>query len=518
MKSLRFLAACVVAALVLPLHAQRSGNDFELESLLRRVETTPISLDLLSIHLNLGDVHAARGNRSASRESYDAARAVARKIRRKARLDSDLTLYATATAYEGFAEAKLRNDRGSLLLFEEAFRYLPHSAKLRNLQSTAFLLNGHDRKAIAQGRSAVTLQSAIVARDPSTRNRLDLEIYRFSLASAEAAAGEAERALATLDEIARNLASGSFDTLREDVARRESFEIYSSVRSDADAYVSLYNRTYSRIARLREELGETLLAREAWERVLELRSDEPSALAALARLGDVDREAAFARAIDANPHDSKLLLAYLDYLSSGNPPAADLDGKGAEFRRAAESLAAGKLADADALSISLIARHPESRTARVLRGLVLAAAGRREDADAIAAGFGRGSAERAAIERSHGGSFVSLDFLVRGAFIEPTGAQLEALLEALRNDRLTPQQASDLDTMTFRSTIRIESTPGETTSLTSGSLDGVAFTFGRDVTFRGSFAGDSWLSYSIIGITRVDGRDALLLEPKGLAK
>lgn len=516
---LLFFAIWVSAALVLasPSHGQRSGNDFELDSLQRRLETAEESLDLISIHLNLGDVHAARGNRSASRDSYDAALAVARSIRRRARLASDLTLYATATAYEGFAEAKRSNDRHSFELFEEAFRYLPDSAKLRNLSSTAFLLNGHAKKARAQADSAVTLQAAIVSQDPSTRNRLDLEIYRYSLASAEAAGAETETALATLDEIARNLASSAFETLREEIARKESFEIYSSVRGDADAYVSLYNRTHSRIARLREARGESVLAREAWERVLELRSDEPAALAALARLGRENRGLAFARAFDANPHDSKLVLSYLDYLSSGNPPAGDTGGKGEAFRRVAETLSAKRLAEAEQLSASLVSRHPESGSARLLRGLVVAEAGRNEEASSIAGEFGRASAERAAIERRQRRSAVTLDFLQASA-VTPTGAQLEALLDALRNDRLTPEQAAQLDTLTLRSIIRVESSGSESTSLTSGSIEGVAFTFGREVTFRGAFHGDTWLDYSISGITRIDGRDALLIEPKGLSK
>ena len=57
--------------------------------------------------------------------------------RLRARKDSELGRYATATAYEGFADAKLGRAAESMTAFDEALRYASDDAKTWNLYSTA---------------------------------------------------------------------------------------------------------------------------------------------------------------------------------------------------------------------------------------------------------------------------------------------------------------------------------------------------------------------------------------------
>ena len=80
------------------------------------------------------------------------------------------------------------------------------------------------------------------------------------------------------------LRSDRFASLRGSVARRESFEIYSTARGEEAAYISLLNRSQLRLAALYEGRDDKEAARQQYQRVLDARSDDPTALAAMARL------------------------------------------------------------------------------------------------------------------------------------------------------------------------------------------------------------------------------------------
>ena len=56
--------------------------------------------------------------------------------------------------------------------------------------------------------------------------------------------------------VTESLRSRTFDALQRDVARQESFEVYSSARGDVAAYVSLLNRAQLRLASLYERRGD----------------------------------------------------------------------------------------------------------------------------------------------------------------------------------------------------------------------------------------------------------------------
>ncbi len=117
---------------------------------------------------------------------------------------------------------------------------------------------------------------------------------------------EAEQLLVTVTD---SLRSRTFASLQRDAARQESFEVYSSARGDVAAYVSLLNRAQLRLGTLYESRRQSDRARAQYERVLAGRSDDVTALTALARLArsDAERERYFAEAFDANPFSMPLV-------------------------------------------------------------------------------------------------------------------------------------------------------------------------------------------------------------------
>ena len=90
----------------------------------------------------------------------------------------------------------------------------------------------------------------------------------------------------------------------------------------------------------------------------------------------------------------------------------------------------------------------------------------------------------------------------------PTASELRALLDAF--ERLTADQRVALDQATFTSSVVFHGTVFE-----SGTIDNVPFRFSEPTLFAGTFdiTKPLRLTYRILGITRLDERDALLLEP-----
>jgi HAMP domain-containing protein len=91
----------------------------------------------------------------------------------------------------------------------------------------------------------------------------------------------------------------------------------------------------------------------------------------------------------------------------------------------------------------------------------------------------------------------------------PNATELRALLDAF--ERLAPEQRVALDAMTFTSDVVFDGNAG--TTFASGTIDGVPFRFSQPTVFAGTFGAQSRLTYRILGVTRADDRDALLLEP-----
>lgn len=417
----------------------------------------------VSGRLNLGDVRMARNERALARSEYAKALDLTRSERLDARAASQLTRYATATSYAALASAKLGDGARAFELSEEALRYDAGSAKTWNLYASAMTLLGKPLKSVSAARNAV----AIAQRDG---DKLDLAVYRYTLASALIESGSSDEAERILSDVVRTLRSSEFASLRGSVARRESFEIYSTARGEEAAYISVLNRSQLRLGALYEARGEREAARQQYRYVIDARSDDPTALAALARLAPSteERERFYAEAFDANPFSLALIR---EYHPSGARPEGD--STGARMRRLLGTIDRGELQSARAQLDALEREFPSNDTLRELR--------RRID------------------DRARGG----IDFLRTKS--APTAAELRALIA--RFDQLTPDERAALDATTFTGTVVFDAPmPFE-----RGTIDGVPFKFSEPMVFNGTFDAHVplRLTYRILGASG----DAVLLEP-----
>jgi len=269
----------------------RIASDFEIAQMEKQLARSQAFEAQLSGRLNLGDLRASRNELSLARAEYTKAYDLASRERLEARRDSKMTRYANATSYAALAQAKLGRDTSAFELLEEATRYVSDDAETWNLYASAMRILGHPRKAASAARNAVAL-----ATKP-----LDVAIYQHALATALLESGETDEAERLLVTVTESLRSSKFDAVKREAARTESFEIYSSARGDVAAYVSLLNRAQLRLASLYEQRGETAKARTQYERVLEARSDDVTALTALGRWDD---------AFEANPFSMPLASVF----------------------------------------------------------------------------------------------------------------------------------------------------------------------------------------------------------------
>ena len=447
------------ALLLIAMLAQtRIASDFELQQMQQQVARSRDFLSQVSGHLNLGDVRLARNETALARAEYAKALEVAAKERLDARAGSNLTRYATATSYAALAEAKLGHAARAFELSEEALRYDSVSAKTWNLYASAMSLLGKPAKAASAARNAVAIET-----DP-----LDLAIDKYTLASALTELRQTPEAERLLADVVGVLRSDQFASLRGSVARRESFEIYSSARGREAAYISLLNRSHLRLAALYEARGSVDAARQQYQHVLDARSDDATALAAMARLArtDEERERYYAAAFDANPFSLPLIRAY-------HPTTRpDGDSTGAQMRRVVYAMQHDEPRSALAQLDMLAVRFPDNDTLRALR--------------------------REIDERATG----SLDFLRTKS--APAPAELRTLIA--RFATLSPEERAALDATTFTSTVVFDAQPFE-----SGTIEGVPFKFSEPMIFNGTFEAHTplRLTYRILGASG----DALLLEP-----
>jgi len=466
----------VTALLAVPAFAQqaRIASDFEIAQMERQLARSQSFEAQLSGRLNLGDVRASRSELSLARAEYEKAYELAARERLDARRDSSLSRYATATSYAGLAQAKLGRKARAFELLEESARYASDDPESWNVYASAMRTLGHPRKAASAARNAVAL-----AKKP-----LDVAIYQHALATALIESGELDEAERLLIAITDSLRSPKFESLQGEVARGESFEIYSSARGDVAAYVSLLNRAQLRLAGLYEQRGDATRARTQYRRVLDARSDDASALAGLARLAasDAERERLYAEAFEANPFSMTLVREYRRHVIPGDPaltgPSLTL---GMTVRKAVIQLARGDHRAARETLDALLAKFPENETLKTLR---------------------------AEAEQTRPAALPSP---------VPTTSELRALIDSF--ERLTPEQRVALDQATFTSAATFASAQvaNQQTVLESGTIAGVPFRFSEPMAFNGVFGVSARLTYRILGITRAGDTDALLLEPLGVA-
>ena len=473
----------IIILLATPAFAQttRMASDFEIAQMQQQLARSHDFLSQLSGHLNLGDARLTRSESALARREYAQAFEIASNERLDARRASDLARYATATSYAALAEAKLGHDATAFALSEEAIRYESGSAKTWNLYASTMSLLGKPAKAASASRNAVALARRDLAQSPDLGNRIDLAIYQYALASALIETGQTSDAERLLTEVTSSLRSPAFDSLKRDVARREAFEIYSSARGEASSYISLLNRSQLRLAALYESRGDASGATRQYENVLASRSDDPTALAGIARLSQSGEH--FAEAFDANPFSLALVRDYQRYLATHRGERAEGESAGARVRRVLIATNRGEAQAAKAALEQLDRQYPDNDTLRTLRAEV--------SRPAEAPAFLRGGITTAT----------------------PSASELRTLIALFNENRLMPEQRAMLDNVKLTSIVQFEEARPETnqTIFESGTIEGVRFRFSEPMAFNGEFAAHVPLrfTYRLLGASN----DELLLEP-----
>ena len=450
----------------------RIASDFEIQQMEQQVARSKDFLSQLSGHLNLGDVRLTRNEKAIARAEYAKALEIAANERLAARRASEITRYAPATSYAALAEAKLGNAADAFALSEEAIRYTSDSAKSWNLYASAMTALGKPAKAGSASRNAVAIAS-------KENDKLDLAIYQYSLASSLLDLNQNAEAEKLLVDVVTSLRSRAFASLRRDVERTESFQIYSTARGEQSAYISLLNRSQLKLGRLYDDRGDAARAREQYANVLADRSDDPTALAGMARLSRTrdERERFYAEAFDANPFSLPLIRDYQRYLDVAPALLPVPDTTGGKVRVALQQMQRHELIAARRTIDQLLQKYPNNDTLQLL--------GHEID------------------QRREGGNVVLRS--------NPTAADLRALIAAFNDNRLTPTQRAQLDRMTITSEVIFTAGP----PFETGTVDGVPFRFSEPMTFNGTFTSGAplRLTYGILGASQLNGADALLLEP-----
>jgi len=472
-----------IAFVATPAFAQttRIASDFEIAQMQQQLARSHDFLSQLSGHLNLGDARLTRGESTLARREYAQAYELAAHERLDARRASDLARYATATSYAALAEGKLGRDAHAFELSEEAIRYESGEAKTWNLYASTMSLLGKPAKAASASRNAVALARRDLAQSPGLDNRLDLAVYEYALASALNETGQAREAEQLLVEVTSSLRSPDFDFVRAQIAHLEAFESYSSARGQAAAYISLLNRSQLRLAALYESRGDAERARRQYENVLAARSDDPTALAGIARLSQSGEH--FAEAFDANPFSLSLVRDYQRYLATHRDEQAEGDSAGARMRRVLIAMNRGDLHTAKTALDQLDQQFPDNDTLRTLRADL--------NKPSELPSFLRAGATTAT----------------------PSASDLRSLIALFNDDRLTPEQRMALDKLTMTNVAQFDDAGSENhqTIFEKGDIDGVRFRFSEPMAFNGDFAAHAplRLTYRVLGASN----DELLLEP-----
>jgi len=459
------IAACLcVTPAILPAQETRIASDFEMQQMERQAATAKDFESQLSAHLNLGDLHQTRNETAAANAEYRKVLDITANERAARRKQGDMARYATATMYAGYTHATLGEEAAAFELLDEATRYAGDDAKTWNLYADAMGRLSFRDKAAAAARNAIAIG------ERKGESPLDLAVYRFTLS----AYVPRPEGIELLENVVAALKSKQFDSVRREVARHESFESYSTVRGDATAYVSLLNRSQLRLAREYEASGDVARARKTYQDVLAIRSDDPTALAAIARLSQSNEERAryFIDAFDANPFSLDTIRAYEQWLRAGGSIVDNSTSPGAQVRHAVEQIVRGERPSLDAL----MKQFPNNDTLRDL----------------------------ATMSRAAPPAFLSGN----ATNVAPAVEELRALMQL----DLTPDQRVALDRIIFTSRVTFNTgppAPAGQTIFESGTIGDVPFKFSEPVAFSGTFPAAATLTYRILGVSG----SALLLEP-----
>ncbi|MHB0969365.1 MAG: tetratricopeptide repeat protein [Thermoanaerobaculia bacterium] len=515
-------AAVIMTLLAVPLAAEapRVASDFEIAKVEAQLARERDRLAIAAAYMNLGDLRASRSESNRSREAYLAAEKNAEALRHEARRRGDLARYATATAYSALACAKLGRRADAWDRFSEATRYAGDSATIWNLAASGMLVAGLPRKASGAARNAL----AIAERDPSTgiEVKLDVSIYRYTLASALIATGDSEAELEAarlLERVVSDLDSDTFAPIRSRIRDVEAFEILSSARGDVESYLSLAQRSRLRLAAIYEEQGRAAEARSQYEAALRSRRDDATALAGMARLAKSagDRDRWFAEAFTANPYSWALLSAYEDAARDATLTRPTGKHPGDLVRAILFDLAHDRVPSQETLgSLSSLSNND---VVIYLNARALAARGDRDAARAIAAEAQCAVALRELESRMGDEATLPPAFASAGHVNQPAENDLAAVASSW--GRLSPEGKARLDALTFesRATFDAAETREGTTVLASGRIGGIAFRFATPTAFRGEWAArvPLTLRYRIVASEESDG-PMLIVEPLGVSR
>ncbi len=497
----------------------RIASDFEIQQMERQAAREHDFIAQFQAHMNLGDSRATRNEIAPATAEYRQAADIAMSERLAAHKDSDLKRYAEATMCVALAYSKLDRPAAAFELLEEAIRYSSDDPKAWNIYASTMTELGHPSKSVAAARNAVAIEEARGGSSPTIANRIDLAIYNYSLGFALSATNQTAEAEEVLRKLIASLRAKEFDGVRKQVARMESFEVYSTVRGEGPAYLSLLNRSQLRLAKLYEQDGNVRAARKVYQDLLHDRTDEPNALAALARLSRTVSESidAYSDAFNANPFSIALIRDYEQWLKKNPTKPNDTATDGALVRRALEQRAMGENIAARATLDSLAAKFPQNDVVQYL--------GARNDIDLGDLARARSriiavDALRRDIDDRLGSAAAPAPAFLSGATTEvaPSTADLRRLMAFVAQQRITPEQRVTLDKLKFTSSVVFESAKSEGPAKTifeSGSIDGIPFRFSEPIAFAGVFAAKTplVLTYRFLGVTDLNGANALLVEP-----
>src|SRR5438552_11004634 len=273
---LLFTASFVALAAALLAQEARIASDYEIRTMQAQAMVAKDFSTQVSAHLNLGDLRLTCNETSLAQQEYTTALQAAEKERTSQREKGQLFEYAKATLFAGVAEAKLGHEGRAFELLEEGIRYTPDDARSWNVYANGMAALHLPGKAASVARNAVALET----------RPIDLAIDQYSLAISLDESGQSAEATQLFESVIASLRSSKFDALRRDVARQEAFETYSTVRSDIAAYLTVLNRSQLQLANLYERSGQNSRARSLYQDVLKTRTDDPIALASLARLSN----------------------------------------------------------------------------------------------------------------------------------------------------------------------------------------------------------------------------------------
>jgi hypothetical protein len=523
MKRLACVAILVLAA---PLVAQqtRIASDFEIAQMQKQAAQEREFTAQLSAHLNLGDLRATRNETALAESEFKEALNIAAAERSAAPGNVDYKRYAIATMYEGYAYAKLHRPQNAFMLLEEGLRYASDDDRMWNLYAGAMSELGMPEKVAAAARNGIVIAEQRANQRPTTLNLLDLGIARFALATALADLHADDEAIELLGRILEMLRSKQFDALRRQIAKSEAFEIYSSTRNDASAYISLTNRAGLERAKLYETRHDVAAAKKAFEAVLAARSDDPIALAGIARLSAVKEDAArsFAESFDANPFAFNTIADYQQWLKSGgNDDVSDDDAKttGARVRLAVSQMFRGETKNARVTLDALARDFPGNDVVNFLAA--------RNDIALGDLARARARDIRAPDLRGTLSVEIASQTLVQApppflagtaATATPTAEDLRALISLLTQNRLTAEQRVALDRVALVSVVRFDAGPAappQQTIFEIAHQTNVVLKFAQPTAFNGTFAAGAplRLTYHVLGVTDFDGGQALLVEP-----